>query len=339
MINIFIAPMRADSASYYRGIGPFSHLRRMHSDELNIVDGNDLQEITWATLAKFDIIFIFRPQLSIHHKIATMANDLGIPLWVDIDDDMLNVPLEHPRYEFFQDATFKETHIAILDAAEIITVTVRKLADIYGKRYENKVNIIPNAIDEKMLRPLDKLPKLDPKQKVITWRGSDTHNMNLLEFSDEISNAIGNTRDIIWEFFGWNPYYITADVKDKKKLLIRQDVDVMEYFADIQFKRRMAFHVPLADNIFNRCRSNIAWLEATISGSVCVAPMWEQWMKPGVINYVDNVGYYSALDQIYKNQIKAEAHLEESIKHIKSNYTLQIVNPIRWQIIQELLRQ
>ena len=58
---------------------------------------------------------------------------------------------------------------------------------------------------------------------------------------------------------------------------------------------------PLVDTPFNRAKSNIAYLEAIMCGAIIVAPDWQEWRHPGVINYTDDfkekVGYMVTMEE------------------------------------------
>jgi hypothetical protein len=54
-------------------------------------------------------------------------------------------------------------------------------------------------------------------------------------------------------------------------------VDTIKYFKWLANTAPRIMMVPLADTAFNRCKSNIAWLEATGAGAAVLAPAWPEW--------------------------------------------------------------
>jgi len=103
--------------------------------------------------------------------------------------------------------------------------------------------------------------------------------------------------------------------------------------------------VPLEDTAFNRAKSNLAWIEATCAGALTLAPMWPDWLKPGVFTYDGLKGglkpFDSALRVILSKFEDAEfqARVQASRDYIRENLLLDTVNARRWEIVNRLARQ
>jgi hypothetical protein len=88
--------------------------------------------------------------------------------------------------------------------------------------------------------------------------------------------------------------------------------------------------VPLEDEVFNRCKSNIAWLETARSGTITVAPFWESWAVPGVYAYEDD--FFDT----------AHGALTEGEKwwggwdYIQNNLLLSEINRLRAKVVDDL---
>ena len=93
-------------------------------------------------------------------------------------------------------------------------------------------------------------------------------------------------------------------------------------------------HVPLIEDGMNRCKSNIAWIEATAAGAVTIAPDWVEWQKPGVLNY-------NGLDEFKSMLMRplddAPERWAASRDYIMENLTLNKVNEQRARIVRELV--
>jgi hypothetical protein len=105
--------------------------------------------------------------------------------------------------------------------------------------------------------------------------------------------------------------------------------------------------VPLRDNAFNRCRSNLAWIEATCAGAVVIAPDWEEWRRPGIMNYTDAEGFRRTLRGVMEqyamglvkktDERQEHFNVEMSRAYIEQHLQLDKVNEARWGIINGMI--
>ncbi len=94
---------------------------------------------------------------------------------------------------------------------------------------------------------------------------------------------------------------------------------------------------PLHEHPFNRCKSNIAWLEATFAGAACIAPDWAEWRHPGVLNYTDEHSFSDQMNSVMRGDVDVEDLARTSWAYIQDNLTLEKVNKLRWQVVTSLL--
>ena len=81
---------------------------------------------------------------------------------------------------------------------------------------------------------------------------------------------------------------------------------------------------PLEDNAFNRSKSNIAWIEATMGGGACLTNLEsEEWELAMPMYYL-------------VTQENIEEAWVESTEDIKVNYNLQTENEKRFQVMKAL---
>ena len=76
------------ACSYYRSIGAFSKIKDIKFDLLE--KGN------WVNYSSIDILYMERPVLPSFIEGMRMAKSFNIPIWVDFDDDLFNVPKYNP---------------------------------------------------------------------------------------------------------------------------------------------------------------------------------------------------------------------------------------------------
>ena len=112
--------------------------------------------------------------------------------------------------------------------------------------------------------------------------------------------------------------------------------DVFSYMEQLHGLAPAIHIVPLCDIPFNRAKSNNAWLEATSTGAIVVAPDLPEWRRPGVLLYKQG-GFYeivrTAMAMTEKQRLNEVA---KSRKYILENLTLSIVNKQRREILNNL---
>jgi hypothetical protein len=98
--------------------------------------------------------------------------------------------------------------------------------------------------------------------------------------------------------------------------------------------------VPLADTTFNYSKSNIAWIEGTMAGTLVLARDWKEWSQPGVTTYSSEQTFYNQLTQLiqtFTSQTNAQELLDASAQAIRDNYFLTSTNMARLEILESLV--
>ena len=97
--------------------------------------------------------------------------------------------------------------------------------------------------------------------------------------------------------------------------------------------------VPLARNDFNLAKSNLAWLEGSAIGAATLAPKWEEWLRPGVVNYDGPHEFSNRLKGLLdkfgeQDQNSSVLHNVNDSRHcISEEHTLEHINRMRWEIL------
>lgn len=330
MINILaIIPDPTDATSHYRSIGPFSHLRQDMNLNISIING-----INWPVVKMHDVVFMQRPSRAGDLQIATMAKENHKPLWIDYDDNLFNIPTDNPTYPVYCNIQTRDRITTLLQMADVVTVSTPFIATIYQTLNRN-IKIIPNAIDDVLIQ--NHQPKLsyENRKKTIMWRGSKTHDRDLMSVAHQIIQFSKEHEDFEWTFVGANPWFITDNVKNAK---VDYGRDIPGYFRFLKEQQPGYFICPLAHNDFNRSKSNIAWIEATFAGAPCLAPDLEEWKMPGCLNYnhLNPDDFKIGLELMTQN-LDCNSMINQSWNYIKDHLTMKKTNLIRKQILESLL--
>ncbi len=262
-------PTQADATSFYRGMGPLGSLRRSYkSDHLSLAF---LSECHWASIKMLDYAFMQRPFTDAHLMIAKLIKNQKIPLWIDYDDFLFDLPEDNPCFEMYNNPKTKKNIETLLGLADVVSVSTTHLAELlYG--LTDKLIVIRNALDEWFL-PL--VPETQAPKKVILWRGSKTHDGDLETMHNAAITLSAKHPDWTWLFLGSKPWFTNLMPK-KNTVIIENTLDIYEYHHMLAELQPALMVVPLANSDFNKAKSDCAFLEGTFAGAAVIAPDFQE---------------------------------------------------------------
>jgi hypothetical protein len=342
------SPAYTDATSFYRSFGPLGELKRQYP-ELNILKG---EEVNWATLAMVDGLFLQRPFSATHAQVIDMAQSNGKKIWIDYDDDLYSVPLGNRAYKIYHNQQTQNNITTLVAKADFVSVSThqlkRRLCEILNKIKEknvpgaktnhDKVRVIPNAYNPNFCKYRG---QVNQQRKIITWRGSDTHDKDLLVYTSALKQAFSTDLSWTMNLIG-QPFWYTieqiASIPEIKEsnLIVTPALDPAEYWKMLYQTNPSLVFVPLWDCPFNRAKSNIAWIEGAHAGAGCLGPDWEEWRKPGILNYKDPKDFYEKMLAVLKGEINTMKLYEDGWQYIQENLLLEKINPLRKQILDEM---
>lgn len=319
------SPSMSDTVSWYRTMGPLNHLRRRHKN-LNLMQ---MQQWNWASIGACDAIMMQRPYTDDHVTVMEIAKECRKRIWVDYDDLLLDIPTDNPTYYQYMNAKTQANIVELIKGADILTVSTAHLGRLLSKLNDN-VRVIPNALDTFILNR-DKLPQRHDR---IVWRGSRTHERDVFTHAQSIIELSTDRKYKNWEwhFIGDTLWFLTDNMPHTQTLLTKP-VETFEYHRHIMKLAPKAMMVPLHNSDFNRCKSNIAWLEATFCGAAAIGPAWDEWEHPGVITYDGELDFKKQLEDVLMDVTDTDAMASESWKYIKERLTLDAVNGLRADVV------
>ena len=316
---IVVCPNPLDATSFYRCAGPLTSL--VKEGHIDVVFDNKLD---WPTLKIADLVFFQRPGGEDAVELLKKAKDASIPVWADYDDLLVSVPKSNPNHALYSKPEVQSSVWAFLQHSEVLSVSTQFLADQFKAARTAAPVVIPNAWDDKLLPT-----KFDAAKPAIVWRGSATHDEDLYS----IHNALPKLKDLDWNFIG-QPFWLTLSQLKEYSLVPWKDIHT--YYKVLEYIRASVQIAPLADNGFNRCKSNIAWIEATRVGSIVVAPDWAEWQKPGVYNYGGAKSFADLVKHAYDDLDLVKKLNALSWEYIEANLRLSNINKKRLEIIEGL---
>ena len=245
-----------DSGSrYWRLVDPLKYVAKKGHDVIISTHAiNDL-EVDWADICivqsctdKDGIALLRRYQV-----------ERGKKIIVECDDGL----------ELNEDSPFKEDHERLnakfvitrtMEIANMITTTTHYLADQL-RVYNDKVAVLPNSIDEE--RWVYPIQKNDTDSIRIGWTGSITH-------LEDVKSIVPAVKRICKEF----PQVQLIIVGDPRvgalfkgcRVETMNGVPFEAWPAKLYSLRLDIGLAPLLNTYFNKCKSNIKWIEYSIAG-------------------------------------------------------------------------
>jgi hypothetical protein len=314
--------LRNSVCSFWRGRGPLSELLR--EGYINLIEGTWNDE--WDTLRCANIAFFQRPMSKDCLNQVAMCKDLGLKIWIDLDDSS-DIPPHHEVYNLWMEKYDEKTFFKIMLLADVVTVSTKYLQDYYLK-FSNKVVVLPNAINDYWLKF-----KSISQNKLICWRGGSHHLTDLYEYKDEIIEVMNSHSD-------WKLVCIGSEAKFLSDKLSNYeyagDFNIHNYFAYILQNNPSIFVVPLCDNELNRGKSSISWQEATLCGAVSLTPSY--WGLRELSNpYNSKKQFRDELERlIVDDSLRFNLHYKSKCK-IEDKFVLSKVNKQRLNIIKDLM--
>lgn len=327
----YITPDETDALAFYRGSGPLSHLRKkVHDLEYEAMPNS----ISWASIRKYDLLFMQRPWLVEHLKIAELADKWNVPLVIDFDDWLMELPVSNPAYEAFNKN--KKNIVQICNAASAIIVATNKLAELFKTLLidPNKpVVVVPNAYDVDLFKKYRNEKNIKDKKKIFAWRGGNSHMEDLLSVKQDYLNLFQSFPDWEFVFIAQHPWFLEAKAPNVKTA---DALKIIEYFRALHDTAPAILAHPLADSDFNRSKSMCSWLEATHARAAFIGPDFEEFHRDGITNY--NGNFFEVAAELLNHPEKILINYEKSEKYIQENLTLDRVNAIRYSVFKQLLQ-
>lgn len=250
-----------EGSSFYRTSFVFPYL---NSSEIRLVDFSGIEALSPHYYVNLDVLILQRPSLKLQIDIMKLAKSMGVRIIIDHDDNLLEVPVSNPTHAYF------EQHIAdtiiCLRMADEVWVTTKKLKECYSV-YNSNIHIIPNAHND-YLFPINKKRRYKQNGRKIAYRGAVTHEVDLYTYLDEIVKLIASNAD--WEFHFIGSRFPYLESKTADNYVMTNPMPLMGYHKYLHNYNPNIFFYPLENTIFNQCKSNCSFLEATYAGAAFI---------------------------------------------------------------------
>ena len=322
---LFLTINSSDSCAFYRSAGIVPDLRRKTDDNITLLQW-DQTSINWSLITQFDLIMIQRPFSKEALSLCGYIKQCGIKLWLDWDDNLFALNPENPTYPLYNNPDIQANIKGMLKLADAVSVPTEYLRQAFNE-FSKNISVIPNAFNDSLF----KRPDLPPRTNHCVWRGPEAHIFDLMSYSKEINQATKDFPEWRFMFAGFSPWFL-SETNNKGHI---PSMDIVMYMKTLFDMAPSCLHVPLHDNAFNRCKSDIAYLEGTYFGAVCVTP--DYWNVPGALSYTDGASYYEAIRSVLSGDVDKVVLNKIAWEYVCDCRMLSKINVERLQIINSLI--
>ena len=241
-----------------------------------------------------NIVVFHRPDQTHKLEVARLLKQLGKKIVYDNDDTYKGVDAMK-----FGDILVKKTNFLdefMRDIADLVTCSTEFLAEEYRKVTDKPVVVLPNLIDPD---DWDKPLRNETDIIRIGFVGSVALNQDFDQFRNIIHqlDAMPNVKLVLFSLppIDWeNNPKVTEMYKGELKFWTSLKnvewhpfVYVEEYFRKLNSLKLDMMLIPRNDDYFNRCKSNLKFLEASVLEIPVIAQGFEDGLSPYQVNPED----------------------------------------------------
>jgi glycosyltransferase involved in cell wall biosynthesis len=252
----------SDGPAYYRSALPARHLgdELLTQHDIKLDLAHNIMEVRPDSANAVLVHRIFAETAVVHF--AMLRKHKVKVLW-DTDDACDIIPS-------WSTIRYDPSTIHLYDAIQGVADVKWASTDELARRIEAD-RVLPNLIDPE---PFDMIQKREvpPGRRVqILWYGSATHRGDLELIEEPLRQIIEKYKQKIRLTF-WGDS-LPALVRDYFGTYVQtlEAIPAGSFYGQLKTLQPDICLAPLADHPFNRCKSNIKWLESTLAGAAVIA--------------------------------------------------------------------
>jgi glycosyltransferase involved in cell wall biosynthesis len=259
---------------YWRMRLPAEHLCSRHAG-VNI----DVTptEIKFEHLLAYDTVMVQRTHDWDSYYALAKLKRAGKRIIYDMDDDLFSIEPDNPAFSVIG-LDQQAAALACMKLANTITVSTRHLAERIEPLLDDapqpvNIHVIPNSIGQEGWTKLESARQADGIKRIL-WSGSAAHENDWMECIEAVDAVLKERTDTRLLLLGHLPKAVEMRIALphwEKKVEFMRFGRAETYFDVLKCIRAHVGIAPLRDNLFNRSKSSIKWLEYTLAGIPTVA--------------------------------------------------------------------
>lgn len=332
-----------DGCGYYRVQLPAKYLNKRKDVSCKISSEYQKEAIDWADLIVLQKQFQKEALPYLYY-----AKKKNKKVLIECDDDYFHIPISNPAYKYYLNKA--NDLIKFYEVADGITVSTPHLGNLLSS-YNSNIFVLPNSLDFSFL---DKLKNLSYEEKFkhtqyltkhgkklsllevqsilkdkisIGWGGSATHFADLQIITPVLKKLFSENKDLVLVLIGAATKDLIQAIPEGQLLLV-QSIPVFLYH---QVLSTMSWDIgvcPIEDNLFNRSKSNIKFLEFTSNNMAVACSSVENYEKTildkdiGLLAKNNFESWYNNLNLLIKNNSLRNKLSTNAGNFIKENYAM-----------------
>lgn len=352
MKNIFFLPSAYDGCYYYRGYlpGVYGNMEVIN----DFVSKKFEPEELYKKSMEADVIVFQRPNDHIKADLAVLLKKAGKKIVFDNDDTYLpekGIPLvmltsdkQREIAQYMNDCLYK-----VIEVSDLVIAATEFLADEYRLVHDNVI-VTQNCID-----PNDEYkPRKNTTGKYrVGFVGSVTSNDDYVHIKDQI-RKLAERDDVTIVVFGvkGRDGKVYGSMNDDLEfwnslpnIEWQPFVPISDYYYTINRLTLDLMVIPRKDNYFNRCKSNLKFLEASLLRIPVIAQGFEDGLSPYQVNkedsnymeiVTDNSLWYDKIVGLLKDEHKRVSMSEKAHHYVLKNYNIKNNAPKLRAILENL---
>lgn len=273
----------------------------------------------WADLVIIQRVFPCDDMMpTIEHLLSSET-----PVIYEADDLLWEIPPSNPVYVPFQKSI--PYILSILPRVDLVTVSTEALRNEFLK-YNPRVCVLPNLVNPDLWssRP----PAAVTNEVRIGFAGSATHGEDLAIVESallRIADRFGSSVKFI--FMG----FVTENLRRLPNLEIVEFEAYEDYPRVLSSLRLDIALAPLVDSRFNRCKSNIKWLEYSLAGVAGIfsdLPPYNSCVEDGETGLLvgnSSDAWYSAIEKLVGDPGWRQTVAESASRRVHERFSLNAV--------------
>ncbi len=214
-------------------------------------------------LAETDVYVFQRPSRPASLELIRVANERGGMTVVEMDDDYWNLHPSNPAYGAWKDTPAVKVLEECTRLAQVVTVSTKELAEVIRPVNRN-VRVLENVLPTQHWPDAPK-PVSREGQVVVGWAGGHAHYPDLQLLSGTVESLLARYENLVVAVAGMEKvpfrpherlrFFKATKIEEYPQLLSRFDIGL----------------APVVDSRFNRCKSDLKFVEYSMIGIPSVA--------------------------------------------------------------------
>ena len=286
-VAFFTFQQEKTAIEQYRIYSPLKHAG------IEVIEGVVNGEVTPLVIQECDLVLTqrdFARSFEDYKAISWISKSAGKPFVLDLDDNILSLPKEHPdRVSHYYSSALPGLLQAVIEA-DLVTVSTENLKKELLELNPN-ISLLPNCFDPDLWEIQDQSSHSEGQPVRILYMGSHSHKPDIESIGNPLLQVAQTARrKIKFIFIGIDPPEGLENFAPVERIngFTFDYIDFIEKFSRIEADLAIA---PLVDSNFNRSKSPIKFFEYSAIGLPVIASAIEPYsliIKDGETGLLSN---------------------------------------------------